>query len=67
MEKEFEKNLMEFIILRCSDALKNSDEYLKLQSEECDRDELLDIALTTGYKKGASDMLKIVIRCSQNL
>lgn len=60
MEKDLEKCMIEFIVSRCSTALQESDEYIKLQAEECSKEELMDSALIIGYKKGASDMLSIL-------
>lgn len=57
MEKELEKCIIEFIVSRCAVALQESEEYIKLQSDECSKEEVLDSALMIGYKKGASDTL----------
>ncbi|PXV93236.1 hypothetical protein C8E03_1022 [Lachnotalea glycerini] len=58
-DEEFKNRLGEFVVSRCSDAVIESEEYEKLQSENCDKDELLDIALLTGYKKGVYDVIKM--------
>lgn len=62
MEKELEKYITEFIVARCSTAFLENEDYLKIQSDDCTKEEILDTALILGYKKGISDMLKMVLR-----
>lgn len=60
MERELELSLIEFIVTRCATALHESEDYTKLQSDDCTKEELLDSALILGYKKGALDMLNLM-------
>lgn len=67
MENDFNKCLDEFIVSRCAIALMESEECEKMQSGECSQEEILDTALIIGYKKGASDIIKVLLNCSQKL
>lgn len=67
MEKEFEKCITDFIVSRCLTAFIEDNDYQRLQSDECSKEEVLDTALIMGYKKGAADMLNIFLKCSQNV
>jgi hypothetical protein len=62
LEKDFE----DFIVKRCSDALMNDTEYEEASRRDCDIEEIIDIVVRIGYKKGFSDACKVK-ECSEKM
>jgi hypothetical protein len=59
MNKEFE----EYVAKRCEKTLLSSKDYIeKEKNEDCDRDELQEIAERICYKQGFLDAVKMMMK-----
>lgn len=55
LEKDFEN----FVAARCETALLESEEYLKMEHEGSDQEQIQSLAETLCYQKGFNDAVKI--------